>query len=72
MTGDQLQGVAALVVAVGSLAGTVGTLVMQLRTSKVANSNAAKLDVQAGKIAEVHSATVAIAEQTGVHKALDP
>lgn len=70
MTGDQLQGLAALVVAGGSLAGTVGTLVMQWRTSKVANSNAAKLDAQSGKIDEVHAATTAIAESTGTHKAL--
>jgi hypothetical protein len=72
MTGDQLQGLAALVVAGGSLAGTIGTLVMQFRTSKVANSNAAKLDAQGGKIDEVHAATAAIQESTGTHKALEP
>lgn len=71
MTGDQLQGLAALVVAGGSFAGTIGTLVMQWRTSKVARSNADKLDAQAGKIDEVHAATTAIQESTGTHKALD-
>jgi len=72
VTGDQLQGLAALVVAGGSLAGTIGTLVMQFRTSKVAKSNAAKLDEQGGKIDQVHAATAAIQESTGTHKALDP
>jgi hypothetical protein len=70
MTGDQWQGVAAFTLAIGSLAGTIGTLVMQFRTSKVAQSNADKLDAQAGKIDEVHAATTVIAEQTGVHKTL--
>lgn len=72
MTGDQWQGVAAFTLAIGSLAGTVGTLVMQFRTSKVARSNADKLDAQSDKIDEVHAATVAIADQTGTHKALSP
>ena len=72
MTGDQWQGIAAFTIAIGSLLGTIGTLVMQLRTSKVANSNAAKLDEQGGKIDKVHAATTAIAEQTGTHKALPP
>lgn len=71
MTGDQWQGIAAFTVAIGSLAGTIGTLVMQLRTSKVARSNAAKLDAQAGKIDEVHAATTAIQESTGTHRAID-
>lgn len=72
MTGDQWQGVAAFTLAIGSLAGTVGTLVMQFRTGKIARSNAAKLDEQGGKIDEVHAATAAIAESTGTHRALDP
>lgn len=72
MTGDQWQGIAAFTLAIGSLAGTIGTLVMQLRTSKVARSNAAKLDQQGSKIEEVHAATTAIQEQTGTHRALDP
>lgn len=72
MTGDQLQGLAALVVAAGSLAGTVGTLVMQLRTNRIANSNAAKLDSQSGKIDEVHAATTSIVEATGAHPILTP
>lgn len=72
MTGDQWQGIAAFTLAIGSLAGTVGTLVMQLRTSKVARANADKLDVQGAKIDEVHAATAAIAESTGTHKALGP
>lgn len=71
MTGDQWQGIAAFTVAIGSLAGSVGTLVMQLLTNKVARSNAAKLDAQAGKIDEVHAATAAIQESTGTHKTLD-
>ena len=71
MTGDQWQGVAAFTLAIGSLAGTVGTLVMQWRTSKVAKSNAAKLDAQGGQIAEVHAATAAIQESTGTHRSLD-
>lgn len=70
MTGDEWQGIAAFTLAIGSLAGTAGTLIMQLRTSKVARSNAEKLDAQADKIDAVHSATVAIVEQTGTHKSL--
>lgn len=70
MTGDQWQGIAAFTLAIGSLAGTVGTLVMQMRTSKVARSNADKLDAQGDKLEQVHAATAAIVEQTGTHKAL--
>jgi hypothetical protein len=71
MTGDQWQGVAAFTLAIGSLASTIGTLVMQFKTSKVARSNAEKLDAQGGKIDEVHAATAAIQEATGTHKALE-
>lgn len=72
MTGDQWQGIAAFTLAIGSLAGTIGTLAMQFRTSKVARANAEKLDVQGAKIDEVHAATTAIAEATGTHKILPP
>lgn len=79
MTGDQLQGLAALVVAMGSLAGTVGTLVMQLRTNKIARSNADKIDDNtkvtketASKVDDVHAATAALVEATGSHKILTP
>jgi hypothetical protein len=66
-----LQGLAALVVASGSFIGSIATLVVQIRTSKVARSNADKLDAQGGQIAEVHAATAAIQEATGTHKTLD-
>lgn len=72
MTGDQWQGIAAFTLAIGSLAGTVGTLVMQFRTSKLARASADKLDVQGGKIDEIHASTAVIADNTGTHKALEP
>lgn len=71
MTGDQLQGLAAIVTAIGGLGASVCTLVMQMRNSRVSRENSAKLDVQGAKIEEVHAATAAIAESTGTHKALD-
>lgn len=72
MTGDQWQGIAAFTLAIGSLGTTIGTLVMQFRTSKIAHANADKLDAQGAKIDEVHAATAAIQESTGTHKALEP
>lgn len=70
MTGDQWQGMAAFVVAIGSLAGSIGTLAMQFRNNKVSRANASKLDEQGVKIDEVHRSTAAFIEATGTHKML--
>lgn len=67
MTGE---GVAAIILAGGTVAGQIATIVMQFRTGKVARSNADKLDAQGSKIEEVHAATAAIQEATGTHKTL--
>lgn len=64
MTGDQWQGMAAFVVAIGSLAGSLGTLAMQFRQNKVTRTQGEKID-------QVHAATTALVEATGTHKAID-
>lgn len=61
MTGE---GVAAIILAGGTVAGQIATIVMQFRQAKLSKSNADKLD-------DVHQATTSIAEQTGVHKVLE-
>lgn len=69
MTGE---GIAAIILAGGTVAGQLATIIMQFRTGKIAQSNADKLDVQGGKIDDIHSSTAAIAESTGTHKVLPP
>jgi hypothetical protein len=65
------EGIAAIITSLAGFATSIGTVILQLRTGKVARSNADKLDAQSDKIDEVHAATTAIVESTGTHKALD-
>lgn len=81
MTGE---GVAAILVGVGTLAAQFSSIAMQWRSSKVSRANSDKLDAQATKIDdntavtqataikidEVHAATAALVESTGTHQAL--
>lgn len=60
MTGE---GIAAIILAGGTVAGQIATIVMQFMQRKITRSNSDKLD-------EVHAATTSIAENTGTHKAL--
>lgn len=68
MTGE---GVAAILGGIGILATQLSSIAMQWKQMKLSRSNAAKLDVQGDKIAEVHAATTAIQEATGTHKTLE-
>lgn len=72
MTGDQWQGIAALVTAIGGLGASVTTVVIALGNRRINRENSAKIDVQGGKVDEIHAATAQIAESTGTHKALEP
>lgn len=67
MTGE---GIAAIILAAGTVAGQVATIVMQFKQSKVSQANSDKLDEQGGKVDEIHAAAVAIQEATGTHKIL--
>lgn len=69
MTGE---GIAAIILAGGTVAGQIATIVMQFMQRKITKANSDKLDEQGGKIDEVHATTVAIQESTGTHKALGP
>jgi hypothetical protein len=60
MTGE---GIAAIILAGGTVAGQIATIVMQFAQAKLSRSNADKLD-------DVHAATASIAESTGTHKTL--
>jgi uncharacterized protein with von Willebrand factor type A (vWA) domain len=71
MTGE---GIAAILIAVGTLATTLTNIVLQLRQAKLSVQNGAKLDANtaltqatADKVEEVHAATAAIVESTGSH-----
>lgn len=72
MTGDQWQGIAALVTAIGGLGASVTTVVIALGNRRVNRENGNKLDVQGAKIDDVHAATTAIQEATGTHQVLPP
>jgi hypothetical protein len=69
MTGE---GIAAILVGIGTLATQLSSIAMQFKQGKVSASNSDKLDAAGRKIDEVHAATAAIAESTGTHKALEP
>jgi hypothetical protein len=67
MTGE---GIAAIVASVTTLIVAIGNMILAFKQAKVSASNSDKLDVAAGKIAEVHAATTSIVEATGAHPAL--
>lgn len=67
MTGE---GIAAILVGIGTLATQLSSIVMQMKQAKVSASNSDKLDVQGGKIDEVHAATTTLVESTGTHQVL--
>lgn len=60
MTGE---GIAAIILAGGTVAGQIATIVMQFTQRRITKANSDKLD-------DVHAATASIAESTGTHKAL--
>jgi hypothetical protein len=65
------EGIAAILVGIGTLAAQLSSIALQWKQGKVSASNSDKLDEAGRKIDEVHAATTAIQEQTGTHKALD-
>lgn len=68
------EGIAAIIASVGSLATALGTVVLQLRqtriTSQKIDANTALTQATAEKVDEVHAATTVIVEATGSHKIL--
>lgn len=74
MTGE---GIAAIILAAGTVAGQLGTIFMQFQQRKVSRSNSDKIDentkvtkATAQKVDEVHTATTTLVEATGTHRAL--
>lgn len=74
MTGE---GIAAIILAAGTVAGQIGTIFMQFQQRKMSKSNSDKIDENtaltkdtAAKVEVVHAATTAIQEATGTHRAL--
>lgn len=66
------EGIAAILVGIGTLAAQLSTIALQWKQGKLSASNADKLDAQGSKIDDIHTSTAAIAESTGTHKALGP
>lgn len=64
------EGIAAILVGIGTLAAQLSSIVLQFKQAKVSAANSDKLDAQGGKIDEVHAATTSIAEATGAHPVL--
>jgi hypothetical protein len=58
------EGIAAIILAGGTVAGQIATIVLQFMQRKITKANSDKLD-------DVHQATTSIAENTGTHRSLD-